>query len=165
MISRLLAVFLISILSLGCQTPSLLTDARTDGWNHYGARDFGRGVPVALGALKGREIGVITEGVIVDVCVKKGCWMRMTDEAGNEVFVRFKDYGFFVPRNASGHRVILRGETRLELATVDELRHYAEDAGKSAAEIAAITEADERMTLYADSVYIEGADLDAPYSQ
>ena len=54
--------------------------------------------------------------------------------------VKFYDYGFFVPKDISGKEVIVEGKAFKEVTPFDELRHYAEDAGKSADEIAAITE-------------------------
>ena len=42
-------------------------------------------------------VNMVIKGVIKEVCSKKGCWMRLplTDE--EDLMVRFKDYGFFVP--------------------------------------------------------------------
>ena len=37
------------------------------------------------------------EGTIIETCAKKGCWMRVVSEA-DTLMVRFKDYGFFVPK-------------------------------------------------------------------
>jgi hypothetical protein len=157
-----LAILLCTVL-VGCAGSSPMESARSDGWSHYGSDDLDRGSVVSLGAMEGDEVGVIVEGTITDVCAKKGCWMRMTD-GQEELFVRFKDYGFFVPMNATGHRVVVHGTAVSQVADVAELRHYAEDAGKSPAEIAAITEPETRVTFYADSVYIEGAGLDAPFA-
>ena len=36
-------------------------------------------------------------GEIIDVCPKKGCWMNVKVDS-DTVFVKFKDYGFFVPK-------------------------------------------------------------------
>ena len=49
--------------------------------------------------------------------------------------VRFKDYGFFVPRGISGKTVVLDGYAFHSTTSVAQLRHYAQDAGKSKAEI------------------------------
>ena len=38
-------------------------------------------------------------GEIKEVCQAKGCWMKVKLESNEEVFVRFKDYGFFVPKD------------------------------------------------------------------
>ena len=154
---------LLLLVLAGCQSNALVDSARSEGWNHYGA-DRDTGSTVALGAVSGDESNVVVQGTIVDVCQMKGCWMRVAD-GGDELFVRFKDYGFFVPRNATGHEVVMHGSAVRSMASVEELRHYAEDAGKSAAEIAAIAEPQERVVFYADAVYIDGSGLDAPHAE
>jgi hypothetical protein len=89
------------------------------------------------------SINVVMKARVVDVCQAKGCWMNIVDPASgdeNAVFVQFKDYGFFMPKDISGREVIVEGVAYKAETSVEELRHYAEDAGKSEAEIAAITE-------------------------
>lgn len=95
------------------------------------------------------------EGEITATCAKKGCWM---DVASGEdtVFVRFLDYGFFVPtEGAEGKRTVVQGEAFYDTLTVPMLQHYAEDAGKSQAEIDAITEPELRLAFTATGVMIE----------
>lgn len=94
------------------------------------------------------------KGEINEVCQMKGCWMTMA--IGNEESMRitFKDYGFFVPLNASGREAIIEGELTKEMVDVETLQHYAEDAGKSEEEIAAITEPEEKLTFVAEGVVI-----------
>ncbi len=72
-------------------------------------------------------------------CKKKGCWMRLDLGENQESFVRFKDYGFFIPLNADGKEVIVNGKAFVTEITVEELKHFAKDEGKSEAEIAKIT--------------------------
>lgn len=80
-------------------------------------------------------------GTVQKVCKKKGCWVTLMDEGSDEsMFVKFKDYGFFLPLDCENQKVIMQGKAFTEVTPVDELRHYAEDEGKSAEEIAAITE-------------------------
>ncbi len=166
-ISSFLTIVIAITILAGCQSSQKTqwTQAQADGWNHYGHDVQPHEEPVAFGALKDGDYTLVEPGTITDVCAKKGCWMRVNNDAGEEMFVRFQDYSFFVPRNASGHRVIMHGTAVKQLMTVEELRHYAEDAGKSAAEIAAITEPDEQIMFFADSVYIKGDGLDAPHEQ
>ncbi len=88
------------------------------------------------------------------VCQNKGCWMNITSEQANaeEMMVKFKDYGFFVPKDIAGRQVIMKGKAYREVTPVDELRHLAEDAGKSAEEIAAITDPKVELKFMADGV-------------
>ena len=89
------------------------------------------------------SLQVVVKATVVDVCQTKGCWMNLTDAPNGsqeQIFVQFKDYGFFMPKDIAGREVVVEGTAYKEETTVEELRHYAEDAGKSEAEIAAITE-------------------------
>ena len=153
---------LTAMLLAACQSNATMQSARDQGWSHYGF-DADTGSTIALGAVRGDERNVVVEATIIDVCPKKGCWMLVTD-GEQELFVRFQDYDFFVPRNAAGHRVVMHGTAVAQTVSVDELRHYAQDAGKSPDEIAAISEPETRVTFFADSVYIEGDGLDEPYA-
>lgn len=91
---------------------------------------------------------------INEVCSKKGCWMKLDLGETNEMMVRFKDYGFFMPLNAEGE-VIVNGKAYVTETSVDELRHYAEDAGKSKEEIEAITEPQRTLAFEANGVLLK----------
>ena len=68
--------------------------------------------------------------------------------------VKFKDYGFFMPKDIAGKEVIINGKAYVEEVSVDEQRHYAEDAGKTKEEIAKITEPKRTFSFEADGVLI-----------
>ena len=91
---------------------------------------------------------------IVDVCQKKGCWMNVDLGDGKQMMVRFKDYGFFVPLDAGGRTVVMEGVAFREVLSVDMLRHYAEDGGKSKEEIEKITEPETRLSFEASGVLV-----------
>ncbi|WP_338733040.1 DUF4920 domain-containing protein [Mangrovimonas cancribranchiae] len=88
------------------------------------------------------------------VCQTKGCWMKLDLGNGEEVMVRFKDYGFFMPKNIAGKEVIVDGLAFVDEMSVQDLKHYAEDAGKSEEEIAAITEPKKTYSFVADGVLL-----------
>ena len=104
---------------------------------------------------KGDTITVQFVSNIKAVCKKKGCWMKMELAGDDESFVKFKDYAFFVPLNADNSTAIVKGKAFVEVESVEELRHYAKDAGKSAAEIAKITKPETTYSFLADGVYIK----------
>ena len=89
-----------------------------------------------------------------DVCQAKGCWMRLAVDDDNEVMVKFKDYGFFVPKDITGKDVIINGKAFVKEVSVEEQRHYAEDAGKSKEEIASIIEPKRTYSFEADGVLV-----------
>ena len=81
-------------------------------------------------------------------------WMKVQLESNDEVFVRFKDYGFFVPKDAAGKKVVMNGAAFFEEMTVDDQRHYAEDEGASEDELAQITAPKKTLRFEADGVLI-----------
>ena len=92
---------------------------------------------------------------IKDVCQKKGCWMNMNLSNDKNTFVRFKDYGFFMPFNAAGSEAIVNGKAFISVESVDELKHYAKDAGKSQVAIDSITEPKVSYSFLSNGVLIK----------
>ena len=90
---------------------------------------------------------------VKEVCSKKGCWMTVDMPDSTEMMVRFKDYGFFVPLDAGGKTCVMSGFAYHDTISVDDRRHYAEDAGKSEEEIAEITEPEVLVAFEATGVY------------
>lgn len=89
-------------------------------------------------------------------CQSKGCWMDVKLEDGSTMKVTFRDYGFFLPvEDLSGKTVVFTGIAKHEVISVDDQRHFAEDAGKSAEEIATITEPREELRFVADGVILK----------
>ena len=93
-------------------------------------------------------------GTVGDVCQKKGCWMTVAAGDDQEMMVRFKDYGFFMPLDLGGKEVVMNGIAYYEVTPVEELRHYAEDAGDAPEEIAKITEPKRELKFLADGVQL-----------
>jgi hypothetical protein len=118
----------------------------------------------AEGAMSGHDFGhaiatvdsmpAKVMGTVETVCQKKGCWMTMNVGHGETMRITFKDYGFFVPKDCSGKTVIVEGMAYRQVTPVEELRHYAEDEGKSAEEIAAITEPKTELRFVAHGVLL-----------
>ncbi|MFN4146347.1 MAG: DUF4920 domain-containing protein [Runella sp.] len=94
-------------------------------------------------------------GTVESVCQAKGCWMKVKTTDGQTMRVTFKDYGFFVPKDIAGKTVVFEGVAQMKTTPVSELRHYAEDAGKSKEEIAKITEPKRELTFVADGVIVK----------
>ena len=135
------------------------TTAEADG-KHFGetiTADNSISFEEMLGKISESDsLKVKVAGKVDAVCQAKGCWMTIASDTDNEaeMMVKFKDYGFFVPKNISGRTVVMEGYAYREVTPVDELRHYAEDEGKSAEEIAAITEPKEELKFLASGVLL-----------
>jgi len=103
----------------------------------------------------GDTVNVKFASNIKEVCSKKGCWMKLPLVDETETMVRFKDYGFFMPLDSQGKQVIVEGKAFVKITPVDELQHYAEDAGKSKEEIAKIREPRKEFAFEANGVLIK----------
>ena len=103
---------------------------------------------------EGDTIDVKFASTVSEVCKTKGCWMKIDLGDAQETTVKFKDYGFFVPMNSEERQVVVNGKAYVSIVSVDELQHFAKDAGKSDEEIAKITDPKFTYSFLADGVLI-----------
>jgi hypothetical protein len=162
MVKKFFFVFAASALLAACggnQSSSTSDQSGEDGM-HFGAKiTADEAITFEELATKMGEadsLAVKITGTVGEVCQKKGCWMMLvSDKPGvPEMRVTFKDYAFFMPKDLTGKRVVLDGFAFVSETSVDDLRHYAEDAGKSADEIAAITEPQREIAFEAAGVLV-----------
>jgi len=74
---------------------------------------------------------VIIEATIDAVCQKKGCWMELVSGEGEQgIRVTFKDYGFFVPKDAAGLKVRAEGKVKVTTMSKADADHYEEEGAK-----------------------------------
>ena len=107
--------------------------------------------------LKNSKDQIKIEGEVISTCPMKGCWMKIKADE-DTILVRFKDYGFFVPTNGvTGNKTVINGNLSVDTLSIDQLRHYAEDAGKSKEEINKIDSPEISLTFLADGVIIKKA--------
>ncbi len=100
------------------------------------------------------EMDTKIKAKVVEVCAKKGCWIKLELENGETAMVKMKDYGFFVPLAAKGKTVVIDGEVKMKTTSVAELKHYAEDAKKSKEEIDAITQPQKEVRVLAKGIVV-----------
>jgi hypothetical protein len=93
-------------------------------------------------------------GTIHTVCQKKGCWMTIALNEDENLFIKFRDYEFFVPLNCEGRTAVIEGWAFKEEVSVDELRHYAFDEGKTEEEINAINAPEITYSFMANGVVL-----------
>lgn len=101
---------------------------------------------------EGDTLEVTFKSVSKEVCQKKGCWMTMDLGDDKKSFVKFKDYAFFVPKNGQDKETVVKGKAYVSVESVDVLKHYAKDAGKSQAAIDSIVEPKVTYSFMADGV-------------
>ena len=101
------------------------------------------------------SVWVTLKSKIVTNCQKSGCWMDL-DMGNNQVIkVSFKDYAFVIPIESEGKTATVEGFAKKELISVELLKHWAEDAGKTQEEIDAITQEEYIYTFDAKGVILE----------
>lgn len=92
------------------------------------------------------------EGKITEVCTNAGCWVNIDRGNGKTFMVRFKDH-FTIPLNTKiGSTAYLHGLAYMDTVQVEDLKHFALDAGKSEAEIEKITKPEYSFNFEADGI-------------
>lgn len=131
--------------------------------NLFEGKSFGEGVKkgnVITTAEVETKLGDSTKkdmkvtGEVVLVCQKKGCFMNLAMPDGKTMFVNFKDYAFFMPKDLKGKKVVIDGFAERKETSVEDLKHFAEDAKKSPEEIAKITQPKKEIVFEAKGVVI-----------
>lgn len=159
-------LFVLALVVLNCKKPSESDMKDQEGKSEITYVSFGEKIipddAIAAKSMAqhytkmqvGDSINSKMRGKVNTVCQAKGCWMKVDLENGEEVMVKFKDYGFFMPKNIAGKEVIINGKAYVNEIQVSELQHYAEDAGKTKDEIAAITKPEKTYSFEADGVLL-----------
>lgn len=104
---------------------------------------------------EGDTLNVKFKSKITSVCQAKGCWMNLELSKDKQVFVKFKDYAFFVPKNAENEEVVVNGKAFVSIESIEVLKHYAKDAGASQAAIDSIIAPKTTYSFLADGVLIK----------
>lgn len=89
-------------------------------------------------------------GNITEVCQKKGCFMVLT-QGEYHARVKFKDYGFFVPKDSAGKKSVIYGELISATLTAEQANHFESDADRVGSFSDSITE----YSIVASAVLIE----------
>ncbi len=157
----LITIALVTIALASCKNNNAGSVTEGTAKNTYGKEitaDNAITIESAIASLETQD-SLVTKikGKVESVCQVKGCWMNLLPDSGNEddaIFVKFKDYAFFMPLDLAGKEVVIEGVAYREVTSVDELKHYAEDEGLPQEEIDKITEPKEELKFMADGVII-----------
>ena len=101
-------------------------------------------------------------GVVTAVCPKKGCWMRVASADAKpgdaNVFIKFPDppEGMYIPLEAVGHTTTIEGTVKNGTMSEAAARHFKQDAGASADEIAQVVGDQKQVMIAKPAVTIEG---------
>ncbi len=102
---------------------------------------------------KENKLEVKVEGEVAQVCAAEGCWLKMKTATGT-MMVKMKDHKFLVPLSMNGKTIVVKGTAEKKVTSIEMLKHYAEDAGKSKAEIDAIKEPKQEVVLQAQGIIV-----------
>lgn len=102
---------------------------------------------------EGKKTEVKLKGIVTSVCEEMGCWLKVKS-ANGDMMIRMKDHSFFVPMAISGKEIVIDGIAEEKVTSVNQLKHYAEDAKKSKEEIDAITEPKKEIVINAKGVLV-----------
>lgn len=153
---KILSCFVVLLFAAIANAQPPAGDAKPGDW--YGEKitaDGAMDIADIPAKLKSTEaIDTKIKAKIVDVCPKKGCWLKLQVNDSTTAMVKMKDYGFFLPVAAKGKTVVLDAEVKMKTTSVAELKHYAEDAKKSKEEIAAITKPEKEIRVTAKGIVI-----------
>jgi hypothetical protein len=94
------------------------------------------------------------KATVLDACASKGCWMTLKLNDKTSAFVKMKDYAFFVPQDIIGKTVVVDGISYIKTTSVEDLKHYAEDAKKSQQEIDAIVQPEKQVRVLANGILV-----------
>ena len=163
-----LKVIPIALLALativGCNSIKPSAKAPEISYKHFGSPTPADAAPLVtvnqLMANPGNYDGKAARvsGTVAKVCAKKGCWLTLADADQEGLFVKFTCPidGRLIPADAVGKQAIVHGTIRVKEITEEEARHYKEDAGASAEEIAKIVGPQKQVTVAAPSAEIAG---------
>ncbi|MBW3544843.1 MAG: DUF4920 domain-containing protein [Bacteroidetes bacterium] len=164
---KLLILSLLFLPFMGCQpsgSDAANTTETTESGQTVRPTAYGHALTTAAEAKSAAEVPDLLQqqdsvyltlsGKALTSCEKKGCWMTVALTEGKDMRVTFKDYGFFVPKDLKGEKVVMEGILKRKVSSIEELRHYAEDAGKTAAEIQAIQQPDTAYAFEAVGVLV-----------
>lgn len=100
------------------------------------------------------ELEATFKGEIEEVCSKMGCWVNIkTDD--EPFMVRFKDHFTIPTMTEPGTMAYLTGTAIQDTVSVEDQRHFLEDAEAPQEEIDAITEPKYTMTFIAEGILLD----------
>lgn len=156
---RIVVAAFATLLAAGC------TQKSTTTYTSYGqpmTKLDSKAVPVSVIAATPEAFAtepVLIYGKVTEVCAPKGCWAKISDDASQEpIFVKFTCPidGRLIPTDAVGKVALVEGTIEVKTLTEDEARHYAEDSGKSAEEIAKIVGPQKQIRVKSPAAKIAG---------
>lgn len=149
----LLVAAVVTTLSLTAQPPKVPAKKGTNFGNKTAAAGAVTAdeLPALLEGKQSADVKV--KGKVVEVCKAEGCWIRMQTASG-PMMIKMKDHAFMVPLALNGKTIVAEGTAAVKETSVEMQKHLLEDAGKSKAEIDAITNPKKEIILQATGILV-----------
>lgn len=149
----LLVAAAVTALSLTAQPPKVPAKKGTNFGNKTAAAGAVTAdeLPALLEGKQSADVKV--KGKVVEVCKAEGCWIRMQTASG-PMMIKMKDHAFMVPLALNGKTIVAEGTAAVKETSVEMQKHLLEDAGKSKAEIDAITNPKKEIILQATGILV-----------
>jgi hypothetical protein len=96
----------------------------------------------------------VFSGKVTSVCHSRGCWIKLDAGNGKEVYVG-TDEKITMPKSIVGKTVTVNGYAYMDTTSVEDLRRYAKQDGKSKEEIEKINEPLVEVSILATGVKIK----------
>lgn len=139
---------------LGCF--SIITSAQSKAYGKKVDEKKAITMAVLTQSMAGKtELPATVKAKVSSVCQAEGCWMKVDNGNGTTMMVRMKDHKFVLPKNVAGKTAVFTGKATLKTTSVEMLKHYAEDEGKSPEFTATIKEPKTELAFDATGVIIK----------
>lgn len=95
-------------------------------------------------------------GIVTSVCQISGCWMSVSagDSDQEEIFVQFLDYGFFMPSDLTGKKIVMLGEAYRDIDSIIEVQNPADNIGSSEEDTNNLTDTSAELRFTASGVIV-----------
>ena len=124
----------------------------------YGTAISASGHAVSASELQAKMANGVFEGQVTgkvkEVCKAMGCWIRLEKADGSTLMVKTKDHAFTMPQDLVGRTVSVEGTASIKEVSEEKRKHFAEDAGKSKAEIKKIKGSEKEVQFIASGVKV-----------
>ncbi len=150
-------LFLLPALMFGFSLMAQPPKGEANSGMTFGKKITGKGA-ISTNALAAKlenkkSVDVKVKGIVKEVCKAEGCWLKM-ETANGTMMIKMKDHKFLVPLSMNGKTIVVDGTASLKETSVEMLKHYAEDAGKSKEEIDAIKGPKKEITMQAKGILV-----------
>ncbi len=105
--------------------------------------------------MKGKtEVHANLVGPITSVCQVDGCWMKVDKGEGVTMYVNVKDHKFALPKDIAGKKAVFTGVASMKTLTLEMLKRYATEEGKSREFINSIKEPSTELVFEATGITV-----------